>query len=192
MLVSHDAPHSFLIKLYSSFKGRGREIPEHFVTILDNILDNHFANILLQDLMVISFFVSLAVLASGLAFVGPVAQGSMSPELANALYVALRVLVMLAFSFIAVRRFHKNMYHALSFTGLLIFIDHVGVRSLWLAWQYRQNPASWEGAGLFAVLYNNAFAYIVFLPAIMMVSFVGASIGLYLNQKQLKRSGAAI
>jgi hypothetical protein len=140
--------------------------------------------------MVISFFVSLAVLASGLAFVSPAAQSYVSPQLANLIFVLLRILVMLAFSFIAVRRFHKNIYHALSFTGLLIFVDHIGVHSLWLTWQYRQNPASWDNAGVMTVLYNNAFAYIVFLPAIMMVSFLGASIGLYLNQKQLKRSGA--
>jgi hypothetical protein len=45
--------------------------------------------------MVISFLVSLAVLASGLAFVGPVAHGSMTPEMANILYIVLRVVVML-------------------------------------------------------------------------------------------------
>ena len=141
--------------------------------------------------MVISFLVSLVVLASGLAFVGPVAHGSMSPEVANIAYIVLRVVVMLVFSFIAVRRFHKNTYHALSFTGLLVFFDQVGVHSLWFAWQFRQNPADWQGMDLITVLYNSAFSYVVFLPVVMLISFLGASLGVYLNQRQVKRSGAA-
>lgn len=143
--------------------------------------------------MVFTFFISLAVLASGLAFVGPVAQGTFSPETANVIFVLLRIAVMLAFSFIAVRRFQKNTYHALSFTGLLIFVDHIGVHSLWLAWQFRQNPGNWQGLDLMTILYNNAFAYIVFLPAIMMISFLGASAGSYFNHRQqlkLKRTGS--
>jgi hypothetical protein len=144
--------------------------------------------------MVISFFVSLAILASGLAFIGPVAHGNINPETANILFVLLRVSVMFGFSFIAVRRYRKNTYHALSYTGLLIFIDHVVVHGLWLTWEFRQNPGNWEGLDLTTILYNNAFAYIMFLAPIMVVSFLGASAGLYLNHRQelkLKRTGSA-
>jgi hypothetical protein len=143
--------------------------------------------------MVVTFILSLGCLAGGLFSVGPYLQNSVSPEVANTFYILLRVLVIALFSFLAVYKYEKNTYHALSFTGLLIFADQVGLKSIFFLTQFKMHPADWPQTGpdavtLSAVLFNNAFSYVVFLPLILLIAFLGSALGMYLKQKRAARA----
>jgi hypothetical protein len=138
--------------------------------------------------MLISFTVALGFLAGGLFWVGPHLQASVSEGAANIFYIALRVLVIAIFSFVAVRRYGKNTYHALSFAGLLIFLDQVGLRSIWFAIQFHNHPADWKDVTLGAVLFNSAFSYIVFLPLVIMIAFAGAAAAQLIGRKAQPKS----
>lgn len=113
--------------------------------------------------MIVPFLISLGLLAGGLFWVGPHLQNSAGVDAANVFYILLRVLIIAFFSFLAVWKYEKNTYHALSFTGLLVFVDQVGLKSIYFLTQFRAHPTDWEGVTLSAVLFNNAFSYIVFL-----------------------------
>ncbi len=137
--------------------------------------------------MVVTFLISLGCLAGGLFSVGPYLQNSVSPEAANTFYIVLRVLIIGLFSFLSVWKYKKNTYHALSFTGLLIFADQVVLKSIYFLTQFKTHPADWEGVTLSAVLFNNAFSYVVFLPLILLIAFLGSALGMYLKQKRPAR-----
>jgi hypothetical protein len=137
--------------------------------------------------MLVTFLISLGCLAGGLFSVGPYLQNSVSPAAANTFYIVLRVLIIGLFSFLAVWKYKKNTYHALSFTGLLVFADQVGLKSIYFLTQFKTHPADWEGVTLSAVLFNNAFSYVVFLPLILLIGFLGSALGMYLKQKRTAR-----
>jgi hypothetical protein len=139
-------------------------------------------------IMVVTFLVSLGCLAAGLFSIGPYLQNSVSPEVANTFYILLRVLVIGLFSFLAVYKYNKKTIHALSFTGLLIFADQVGLKSIYFLTQFKTHPADWEGVTPSAVLFNNAFSYIVFLPLILLIAFLGSALAMYLKQKRDTRA----
>ena len=134
----------------------------------------------------LSFITSLAVLELGLFVFGPLLQNSFGPGPANIFYILLRVVTILVFSYLTVRKHGRDFYGALSFTGLLIFIDQVGFKSLWLWLEIRKNPAAWEGVDLKTALYNSAFSYVVSLPVILLLAFVGA---LLASRKRSPKSG---
>jgi hypothetical protein len=148
-----------------------------------NISPQYFAT---ENLMTISFFVALGALAAGLFGIGPLLQNSSGSGAANAFYILLRVLVILGFSFVAVRRYQKNAYQALSLAGLLIFVDQVLLRSIWFVLQFKYNPGEWEGVDLKTAIFNSAFSYLVFLPVVLLLAFIGVSVGTYLNLKRSK------
>jgi hypothetical protein len=142
-----------------------------------------------EGTMVASFFVSLACLAVGLFWAGPHLETSSSLAAANTFYILLRVLIIGFFSFLCVWRYNRNTYHALSYTGLLIFMDQVGLKSIWFLTQFKTHPADWPTSGPDAVtpwvvLFNNAFAYIVFLPLVLLIAFLGSALGMYLKHRR--------
>jgi hypothetical protein len=134
--------------------------------------------------MLVTFLISLGCLATGLFWAGPHLEASANPEAANTFYILLRVLIIAFFSFLAVWRYNKNTYHALSFTGLLIFVDQVGLRSIWFLTQFKTHPTDWQDVTLSTVLFNSAFSYIVFLPVVLLIAFLGSALGMYLKQKR--------
>lgn len=136
----------------------------------------------------LTFLVSLVVLELGLFVFGPLLQNSVGPVGANVFYVLLRVFTILVFSYLCVRRHKRSNYEALSLTGLLIFIDQVGFKSLWLWMEMKRNPAAWEGISLQVALYNSAFSYVVSLPVILLLAFVGA---LAASRKPSRSAGAS-
>lgn len=140
-----------------------------------------------EGIMIVPFLISLGLLASGLFWVGPHLQNSAGQDTANIFYIALRVAVIAIFSFLAVWKYEKNTYHAMSFTGLLVFTDQVGLKSIYFLTQFKTHPADWEGVTLSAVLFNSAFSYIVFLPLILLIAFLGSALGTYLKSKRSPR-----
>jgi hypothetical protein len=138
--------------------------------------------------MITPFLISIGLLAGGLFWIGPHLQSSVSLDAANGFYIVLRVLIIAVFSFLAVWRYEKNTYHALSFTGLLVFVDQVGLKSIYFLTQFKSHPADWPQTGpdavtLGAVLFNSAFSYIVFLPLVLLIAFLGSSLGMFLKHK---------
>lgn len=128
--------------------------------------------------MVLTFFVALAILETGLFLVSPVLQNHLSPVWANAFYVLLRVGTIIGFSYLCIRRHKKDIYGALSMTGLLLFVDQVGFKSLWLLQQIGKHPAEWQGIDTKSAIYNSAFSYVVSLPVILILAFLGALLAL--------------
>ena len=122
----------------------------------------------------ITFLAAIAILEVGLFVIGPVLLKSSSPNAADAFYVIVRVATIVTFSFLCVRRYKKEMYGALSLTGLLIFIDQVIFKSIWIVLAMKKDPAAWEGVDTRAALFNSAFSYVVSLPVILLLAFVGA------------------
>ncbi len=122
----------------------------------------------------LTFLAALTVLELGLFVFGPLLQKISGPVGANVFYILLRVVTIVVFGYVCVSRHKKNFYGALSLTGLLIFLDQVVFKSIWLWSEMKRDPVAWEGVTLSAALFNSAFSYIVSLPVIMLLAFVGA------------------
>ena len=129
-----------------------------------------------------AFVIALAVLEIELFVIGPVFQS-------NVLYIAIRVATIFAFSFICVRSFKKNLYETLSLAGLLIFVDQVLFKSLWLVLEFQRNPKAWAGVDRTAALFSSAFSYIVFLPAVLILALLGVFAAYYLPKKPRTKGG---
>lgn len=129
-------------------------------------------------MLAITFFIALGILELGLFVVGPALQNGVSPAAGNAFYIVLRLVTILGFSFVCVRKHKRSFYGALSMTGFLLFLDQVVFKSLWLVHEIKKNPAAWEGIDPKSAVYNSAFSYIVSLPIILLLAFLGALLAL--------------
>jgi hypothetical protein len=127
--------------------------------------------------MIVTFVIALGVLEAWLFLIGPVLQS-------EAMYVALKIMTILMFSFVCARIHKKSLYGVLSGAGLLIFLDQVLFKSIYLWWDFRKNPAAWAGVDPLGAIYASAFSYIVFLPVVLILAFVGAFAGSYSRDRK--------
>jgi hypothetical protein len=130
----------------------------------------------------LTFLIALALLETGLFVIGPVLQNWGNTNLANGFYILLRVVTIVGFSFLLVRKHRHEIYGALSLTGLLIFIDQVIFKSLWIVLEMKRDPAAWQGVDTKAALFNSAFSYIVSLPVILLLAFIGSMLALKMRK----------
>src|ERR1700741_4182480 len=93
----------------------------------------------------LTFLIATAILEVGLFVIGPALQSSVSANAADAFYVVLRLVTIVSFSFLCIRRYKRDSSGALSLTGLLIFIDQVIFKSLWIWLSMKKDPAVWQG-----------------------------------------------
>jgi hypothetical protein len=127
-------------------------------------------------MLALTFLVFLGILEAGLFLIGPALQNAFGPNIGNVFYVVLRVVSIVLFSYLCVRVYRRSIYGALSTAGFLVFLDQAVFKSLWIWIQFRTHPEAWQGIDLKGALYGTAFSYIVFLPLILALSFVGAII----------------
>jgi hypothetical protein len=125
-------------------------------------------------MLALTFFLFLGVLEAGLFWIGPALQSSYGQNIGNAFYIAIRVLSIVLFSYLCVRVYRRSIYGALSTTGFLVFLDQAVFKSVWIWNQFRIHPQDWQGVELKGAIYGTAFSYIVFLPLILALAFVGA------------------
>jgi hypothetical protein len=138
--------------------------------------------------MLVSFLVALGFLTGGLLWMGPHLMNATHPEAGQLIYVILRVVVMFGFAMTVVWRHKRSIYHALSYTGFLIFVDQVILKNIWFIIEFRRHPDAWKDMSLAVVLYSNSFSYIVFLPLILLIAFLGAMAGTALNKRAAERA----
>lgn len=134
-------------------------------------------------MMILTFLSALGILELGLFVIGPALQNSMGPGAANLVYILMRVIAIAGMSFFAMHHFRGNLFKSLSLTGFLMFLDQVLFKSLWLSFEFKNNPKAWEGVELSSAIYNSAFSYIVSLPIILLIGFLGAMIAMRKNSK---------
>jgi hypothetical protein len=133
----------------------------------------------------LTFLTALGTLEFGLFVVGPLLQNRAGPGPANVFYILLRVLVIGTFAYFSVRRDKRALFGTLSMTGFLIFLDQVVFKSIWLMIEIKKNPSLWEGVDPKGAIFNSAFSYVVSLPMVLLLAFLGAMLALRKPKQKL-------
>lgn len=105
-------------------------------------------------------------------WVGP-AMGDMA---ANFVFILIRIFVYLGIALILTRFFSFRRFQSLSAVALLLAIEHFGFRVFLLLSDYRDNPAAFS-EGLSGPLFGLAMSYMIGLPLILLVAFLGTALG---------------
>jgi hypothetical protein len=120
---------------------------------------------------------ALAILAVNLFLLGPYLVARHGELLANLGFIAVRVGVLVGFAFWAGYAQGRGRWEVIRLGSLLEFFDHVLFKALALYLDFRTNPAPWVGVTAGQVAMGILFSFIVFFPAILILSLVGAELG---------------
>ena len=123
-------------------------------------------------------------LAANLFLIGPVVSARISEVAGNAAFIIIRVVTLLGFAALLAALHGKTRLQIIGLTLLLELVDQGIFKTILLLYSWRMQPTQWEGLSLDGMIFGNFMSYLVFLPAILILSFVGAEIGHALRNRK--------
>ena len=96
---------------------------------------------------------------------------------ANSVYILVRILVFFGLSVLLTRVSGFKRFQAMSALAILVAVEHIGFRLVLILQDYRANPAEYA-QGLSGPLFGLFMSYIIGLPVILLIGFLGTSLGL--------------
>lgn len=105
-------------------------------------------------------------------------------QVANNLYMGFRLIVVIAFSFLAVPILNKKHLSIIRFSSLLVFFDQVLLKAVYLKLGFENDPKSWEGIDAAGIYFSLFMSYIASVPFVILISFLGAELGILFESKK--------
>ena len=131
--------------------------------------------------LVAVFLGILTLLGLNLFVFGPLVGSRVGEGAGNALFIGLRVLALVGFGFLARGVYGRGRWDAIRLGTLLEFFDHVVFRGVMLVLDHQKNPAAWiidgQPVSIGTALFNVLFSFVVFFPAVFIITFVGSELG---------------
>jgi len=123
-----------------------------------------------------SFWILLAlgILGLNLFVVGPWVSSQLGEGAGNILYVILRVAVIIGLSFFLVHRVGKGRFQAMTLTAVLMLMDQVGFKALWLKQQMMAQPDLWKDVDFSSAVFGLLMSYVFFVPMVLLFAWIGA------------------
>lgn len=132
------------------------------------------------------FALAFIILALNFFVLGPVLL-RVNEIAANVSFILIRVAVLIGFSFTLSFLHGRGRWEIVRLASILEFFDHVVFRGIMMAVDYRTNPVAWFGTEFSQVFMSVAFPFVVFSPAILVLSLIGGEAGRDLrNRRQVK------
>jgi hypothetical protein len=117
----------------------------------------------------------LALFALNQFAFGPLIESAVGGRAAQAVYVAIRVIGLVALAYLLAKNAKRNRFQTLSTVILVGFIDQVFFKGIWVKQDLSLHPEAWVGfepttASIFLTL---AMGYLFFTPMILILGFFG-------------------
>lgn len=119
---------------------------------------------------------ALVVLAANRFLIGPAVGASAGEMTGNTVFVFIRVVVFFLLALLLTRFSDFRRFRALSGVGLLVAFEHIGFNLVTILSSYRANPADYP-EGLAGPLYGLFMSYMIGLPIILLIAFLGTALG---------------
>lgn len=119
----------------------------------------------------------LALLAINQVVLSPWVQNAVSPFAGQILFMAGRVLGLVALAFSLTVWAGAERFRALSLTTLISFIDGVAINAFRLWNESRLNPEAFAGGSLGGALLALSLSFILFFPILLLFAFTGTELG---------------
>jgi hypothetical protein len=128
----------------------------------------------------------LAILALNVFLISPQVTRFFGEIYGSLIYILIRLVCVLAFSRWASMLLNQQRMAVVRWTTLLVFIDQVLFKAIFLWLDIQGNPSSWQGVDLKAAYYGLFLSYIISVPFVVLLAFVGAE----LSSVRLRKSPA--
>jgi hypothetical protein len=119
---------------------------------------------------------SLLLLAANRFLIGPVVGTSAGEVAGNTVFVFIRVVVFFLLALLLTRFSDFRRFRALSAVGLLVAVEHIGFNLVTILSSFRANPADYPD-GLSGPLFGLFMSYMIGLPIILLIAFLGTALG---------------
>lgn len=119
---------------------------------------------------------ALSILGGSLFIMAPIFTKSFGPEVANLLYILVRVVTIVGLSFLLVKMLGKSRFQAVGSTVWVVLIDQTFFKVLLLQQELKADPKAWEGVTMDGMIYGTLSSFAVFLPVIILLAVMGAQL----------------
>lgn len=127
-------------------------------------------------LLVWTFASALAIFAVNLFWLSPFLTRVWGPLVGNLTYLGIRIVVVIAVSGILGALWQGKSFKVFRATSILLFVDQVPLKYLWVRMEIARDPAPWQGASQSGIIYGLALSYLMFVPFLVLISFLGSQI----------------
>jgi hypothetical protein len=109
---------------------------------------------------------------------GPVLMARFGDMAGQGVSMILRIVTWVGFAFGLSRVHQKTRLQIIRLTALLVFVDQCLLKSIAVVYDYRTRPGLWQNTPLDGAIFATFMGYLVFLPIIIILAFLGAELGL--------------
>lgn len=125
----------------------------------------------------LSFGGSLTILALSLFVVTPFLNRVFGETTGNSAFMILRLVGWMAIGFVFTRWVKRTRFQAIMATVIIGMIDSVVFKGIALLQDRQIHPDNWAGIEPSTLLFGLAMSSVLFLPIVLMLSFMGCLIG---------------
>ena len=133
----------------------------------------------------------LALLSINQLLIAPWVQGAVSPFAGQIVFMAGRVLGLVALAFVLTVVAQTERFRALSLTTLVAFLDGVAINAFRLWTEAQKSPETFAGGSVGGALLALSLSFILFFPILLLFAFTGTELGKLWNDRARRLTEAA-
>jgi hypothetical protein len=130
------------------------------------------------------FLAAVALLGVNLFYLSPEMGKRVGELTGNNVYITVRLVTLFGFSFLTSWLAEKPRIFVIRKAAFLVLIDQIVFKAIFLLQQFQSSPQNWEGVDHSGVLFSLAMSYVMTLPIIVLIAFMGTELGSLLLKKQ--------
>lgn len=128
---------------------------------------------------------ALIILASSLFIITPFLNRLWGEVAGNSAYMILRFIAWMALGYTFTRWAKRSRFQAIITTVIISMIDSVVFKGIALLHDRRLHPENWTGIEPSTLLFGLSMSSVLFLPIVLMLSFMGCLIGTKADSQRL-------
>jgi hypothetical protein len=125
---------------------------------------------------VLYFFSGLLILGVNLFVLCPWITERFGSLAGNGTYIGVRLATLLGFSAIAYQIGISRRPAIIRAAIFLLFLEQVAFKSVYMSADFRAHPQGWEGVDHRAALFSLVMSFVVSVPFLILIAFVGTEI----------------
>jgi hypothetical protein len=142
-----------------------------------------------QNLAKWYFLGALTLLGLNLFLISPILSEKFGSVLGNGVYIGIRLGVIVFFSFLINLKTEIKRLAVIRFTTFLVFIEQTAFKAIYLYLDFMNHPQNWVGIDQNAAIFGTLMSYVVSVPLIVILAFLGTELSLLVRSREPLTNG---